>query len=112
MQLNPHPRIFNPNDESIEQFGKTPALYSKYIFHEQPDESKSKQSDSILYEDIANDEFNQILNAKDDIENGLLTQPVPLKLKDEQFPRILFLGTSSADSCLLRNSTGILVHLS
>lgn len=40
------------------------------------------------------------------------TLEAPPKLKDETFPRFLFLGTGAADSFLLRNSSGILVHTS
>lgn len=109
MQLDPSPKIYTPNETSSENSAKTTTLYTKYVFREQPADWVIK-GDTIPYEDIASEEFSQVLSVKED---GLLTQqPVPLKLKHEQFPRILFLGTSSADSYLLRNSTGILVHLS
>lgn len=106
MQLDPNPpKICRPTDEHID---KTPALYTKYVFREQPNDYTVIKSEAQRYDDIANAEFDRVLVS----QNGLHTQSAPLKLQNEQFPRILFLGTGSADSYLLRNSTGILVHLS
>lgn len=113
MKLDPNPKIYMPNDESRENFDGTHTLYTKYVIREQPDDYTVVQHECLPYDDIANDEFNQILNeSNDNGHHGLPTQSGSLKLQHEQFPRILFLGTSSADSYLLRNSTGILVHLS
>lgn len=119
MKLNPNPKIFTPNVGLNGKFDETSTLCTTYVFREQPDDWTGIQSEAIPYENIATEEFNQILAAKDDgvedddADNRLMhAQSVPLKLTDEQFPRFLFLGTSSADSYLLRNSTGILVHLS
>lgn len=110
MQLDPNPKIYTPNEKSNDE---TSTLYTKYVFREQPANWTYMKGDTIPYEDIASDEFSQVLNGTENDGNGLLTQhPIPLKLKDEQFPRILFLGTGSADAYLMRNSTGILVHLS
>lgn len=108
MQFDPNPKIGRSNDENID---KTPTLYTKYIFREQLDDYTVVRTETQRYDEIANEEFSRILSAQNDNDISS-TDAVPLKLKDEQFPRILFLGTSSADSYLLRNSTGILVHLS
>lgn len=117
MKLDPSPTVCTLNEESCKTVDGTSTLYTKYVFQAQPDELMETKPEP--FDDIASDEFNRILTVKKGAEeddegdnNGLFTQPVPLKLEDEQFPRILFLGTSSADSYLLRNSTGILVHLS
>lgn len=108
MQLDPNPRVYRPNENHDE----SSTFYTKYIFREQPADWTFIRGETLPYEDIASDEFSEILNGNESNGNAVLSQPPPLKLKDEQFPRILFLGTSSADSYLLRNSTGILVHLS
>lgn len=110
MQLdpNPSPRVYKPNANNDE----SSTCYTKYVFREQPADWTYTRGDTLPYDDIASDEFSQILDENESTSHAVLTQPTPLKLKDEQFPRILFLGTSSADSYLLRNSTGILVHLS
>lgn len=109
MKLDTNPRIFNPIDEPVENYGKIPMLYSKYIFRSIP-------KDDLELEESSDDESSDLdamLKSLKESENALptSTQNIPLKLKDEQFPRILFLGTGASDSFLLRNSSAILVHL-
>lgn len=108
MQLDPNPKVYKPDANHDEPS----TFYTKYVYREQPADWTFAKGETLPYDDIASDEFSQILDENESNGNAVLTQPIPLKLKDEQFPRILFLGTSSADSYLLRNSTGILVHLS
>lgn len=124
MSLDPDPKVYRPSDVELNE---TPAFFTKYIFWDQPSENcgdKAANSgrrsenddgnDSLSFEDVTVEELDRALTVEeeDDGNPNQLAQPVPPKLKDEQFPRILFLGTSAAGSFPLRNSTGILVHLS
>ncbi|XP_055306097.1 zinc phosphodiesterase ELAC protein 2-like [Sitodiplosis mosellana] len=109
-KLDINPRIFDPSDESSDKYGKIPMLYSKYILRGEPKEDveleTSSDEESSDFEEILKD-----LNESPKDALPLCTQEVPIKLKDEKFPRILFLGTGAADSYALRNSSGTLVHL-
>lgn len=113
MKVDPNPNVFDPSDDSAERFGKIPTLFTKYILRYQPKEHE----DDVIYDDDCSKEdaeiyaLNEALGIKDEDDSELYAQVVQPKLKNEQFPRILFLGTSSGDSFLLRNSSGILVHL-
>lgn len=111
MKVDPNPKICKPNEKSSNDSDDPCTFYTKYIFRDQPDDCAEMDSRTVPHEDIT-DEFDQVLRVKAETQSEPLSQPVPLKLVNEQFPRILFLGTSSADSIPLRNSTGILVHLS
>lgn len=115
MKLDPHTEIYNPNDETSKDYGRIPTLYSKYVLREKTKENdfdNDDEDDLTSAEAIILKELNEVLGIKDEDDRELYSQIVTPKLKDEIFPRILFLGTSSGDSFLLRNSTGILVHLS
>lgn len=112
MKLDANPKIFDPSDKSAEKFGKIPTLFTKYILRYQPKEHDDEElDDDSSREDAETFELNEALGIKDEDDSELCTQIVPPKLTNEQFPRILFLGTSSGDSFILRNSSGILVHL-
>lgn len=128
MRLDPNPKIYCPNDDSDQNAvaDETPTLFTKYIFWNQPrekcvndDENDGQKYDNddengLSMEDVTVKELNRALRVKEEEEDSknLFVQPVQSKLKDEKFPRILFLGTSAAGSFPLRNSSGILVHLS
>lgn len=99
MELDPNPKIFNPFDGSAEQYGIMPILYSKYILRQKPREGIELQGVP------SDDEHFQKSH-----EYAQLPKIHP-KLKDEKFPRFLFLGTGASHDYLLRNSSGILVHL-
>lgn len=110
MKLETNPKIFNPLDDSVKSYGKIPMLYSTYIFRSIPkDDSELDESSDGESSDL--EEMLKLLKESED-ELPTSTQNIPLKLKDEQFPRILFLGTGASDSFLLRNSSAILVHMS
>lgn len=108
MKLDTNHKIFEPNNEAAEEIGKVPTLFTKYVLREIPaaDADLEEPNDPIL------EELNEVLNFEREQKTELFAMNAPLKLQNEQFPRILFLGTGAADSYLLRNSTGILVHIS
>lgn len=109
MELDPSPKTYTmPDDETSQKCVGTHTLYTNYVIREQPNDYTTVNDETESYDAIAKSEFDQVLKESPDLP----TQSGSLKLQNEQFPRILFLGTSSADSYLLRNSTGILVHLS
>lgn len=113
MKLDAHPKVFDQSAESVQKFGKLPTLFTKYILRFQPKEYDDEEEvdDDCCKEDTEIYALNEALGIKDEDDNELFTQVVMPKLENEQFPRILFLGTSSGDSFILRNSSGILVHL-
>lgn len=129
MRLDPDPKTYCPSDDSSKNaaLDETPTLFTKYIFWNRPkDECDDKdvndgqkydnddENDGLSLEDVTVKELDRALRLKEVEEDSknLFIQPIQSKLKDEKFPRILFLGTSAAGSFPLRNSSGILVHLS
>lgn len=103
MKLDTNLKTYTPDD--ADKYGKTPTLFTKYVFREWP--GYDSDSDD---EKLAN-KLDESMSMIEEKPNTNATN-VPLKLKDEQFPRILFLGTGAADSFLLRNSSAVLVHIS
>lgn len=109
MKLESNHITYNPNNASTKGLGKIPIFYRKYILRGDLEETIHSEDSG---EDTDTEEFDGMLDKTNECLNEIYTQISPSKLIDEQFPRILFLGTGSADSFQLRNSTGILVHLS
>lgn len=111
-KLDPNPKTFDPHDDStIEQYGKIPTLYTKYIL-------RSESSEDFVMDVPSDDESSDLEEimktlgkSNEDILSSI-AEWIPKKLKTEIFPRVLFLGTGAADSFMLRNSSGTLVHLS
>lgn len=122
MPLDPDPQIYTPNDvDSSLSADKSATFFTKYIFwnYNDNDANDDDEDDEVSLEDATIDELNRALAVKEvedekDINKVRMQSacPPPSKLVDEQFPRILFLGTSAAGSFPLRNSSGVLVHLS
>lgn len=115
LKLDANPKIYNPNDETSKDYGQIPTLYTKYVLRDRTKENdfdSDDEDDLTSAEEIILKELNEALGIKEEDDRELYNQIVTPKLRNEIFPRILFLGTSSGDSFLLRNSTGILVHLS
>lgn len=113
-KLDLHPKIYDPNDNSIEQYGNTPTFYNTYILRGVAKKGRTieiSEHNSIDGESESGD-VNVILSKVSNRELQRHAQNTTLKLKNEIFPRILFLGTGAADSYDLRNSSGTLVHLS
>lgn len=113
-KLDLHPKIYDPNDNSIEQDGNNPTFYNTYILREVAKKGPTigfSKHNSIDGKCESGD-VNEILSKVSDRELQMNAQNTTLKLKKEIFPRILFLGTGAADSYDLRNSSGTLVHLS
>ncbi|XP_031635353.1 ribonuclease Z, mitochondrial-like [Contarinia nasturtii] len=104
-QLDTSHKIFDPYDSMSE---RTSTFYTKYIFRKIPDDhflrDVGEETESFLINDDS--------GAKPEKQFHLCTQNVPSKLENEQFPRILFLGTGASDSHSLRGQSAILVHLS
>ena len=128
MRLDPDPKTYCPNDASTNTDpDPIPTLFTKYIFwdHLRVDcddkgvkigqsYDKDNENEGFSIEDVTVEELDRALGVKEETQDSKsqLIEPIQSKLKDEQFPRILFLGTSAAGSFPLRNSSGILVHLS
>lgn len=127
MRLDPDPKIYCPSNDGDEstKFDATSTLFTKYVFWSQTNDDNcdtnsdrkhdnDDDTDGLSFEDNTVKELDRALQGKEVEENSgsQLIQPIQPKLKDEKFPRILFLGTSAAGSFPLRNSSGILVHLS
>lgn len=122
MRLDPDPKIYARSDDGGTNAGldEISTLFTKYIFWKQPRDDcddNDDENDGLSLEDVTVKELNRSLRVKGENEEeedskNLFIQSVQPKLKDEKFPRILFLGTSAAGSFPLRNSSGILVHLS
>lgn len=115
MKLDANPKIYDPNDETCQKFGRIPMLYTKYILRRQQEDEKyfsSSYDELDTAEESRLAEFNKMLEITVENEQELYQQTVPSKLINEEFPRFVFLGTGSGDSDILRNSSGILVHLS
>lgn len=129
MQLDPHPKVYYLNGDTNN--GNTNAtldqnltFFTKYVFWNQPKDNDDVQRDDnnigLSIEDATVNAMDRALKVTDEEENSadepsplvMRSSKPPLKLKDETFPRVLFLGTSAAGSFPLRNSSGILVHLS
>lgn len=114
MKLNAKPKIYDPMKKAAETYGKIPTPFDRYILRNQVKENDDDGTDDdedLSREHIEIEKINEALGVKTEDNNELYSQVVTSKLKDEQFPRILFLGTSSGDSFLLRNSSGALVHM-
>lgn len=96
-----------------EKYGKLPELSKKYYLQaldrDENEESNDEEDAKVLNEALGT--ITESLETKSHHEIDLSNQMITPKLNDEQFPRILFLGTGAADSYHLRNSTGILVHI-
>lgn len=107
MKLDTNTKTYTPNDAAADKCGKNPTFFSKYILRELPQDDVDPEND----EDFFSQELNEVLSLSEQKPDNYMTD-APLKLKDEQFPRILFLGTGAADSYLLRNSSAVLVHIS
>lgn len=109
MKLDMEPLAFDPNNAESKNYGKAPMLYSTYLLRGDPKEYISSVFDG---DEEGAEGMEQMLNETKIDYRKILKQEPPLKLIDEQFPRILFLGTGASNSFLYRNSSGILVHLS
>lgn len=109
MKLDVEPKVHDPNDATLKDYGKIPTLYTTYLLRGDPKEYAPPvfSDDEQDEEDISHTVFDE---TKEDYID--IYKPPPLKLVNEQFPRILFLGTGAASACLFRNSSGVLVHLS
>lgn len=123
MTLDPDPQVYRPNRTQ-----DSSTFFTKFILrHEQDENGHDADSNDahtndiddencdVSLEDATMHQLNKALRVKEEKKEYLTTQsmqPIPLKLTNEQFPRILFLGTSAAGSFPLRSASGILVHLS
>lgn len=104
MQIDTNPIIHDPTT----QYGKTPMLYTKYMLQTLIKDELCEEPDPEL--DMT--KINDALDMEDQDFTDLFNQNAPPKLKNEAFPRILFLGTGASCSFHLRNTSAILVHIS
>lgn len=114
MKLDTSYKTFDPYNKSSKTDGNEPTFYNKYILrgvNELNSVKKDVADDGISDEESESFRMVEAIDTKSE-KFQLHTQNVPLKLKDEKFPRILFLGTGASDSFFLRSSSAILVHLS
>lgn len=126
MTLDPDPQTYcpnvvdnNSNSVANEEQDKSLTCFTKYIFWNEPNEkcddkdANEDEDDEVSLEDATINELNRALRVKEvEAEKHIKKVLMQRKLMDETFPRVLFLGTSAAGSFPLRNSSGILVHLS
>lgn len=104
MKVDTNPKMHDPTT----QYGKAPMLYTKYMLQRLIKDELCDEPDPEL--DLT--KINEALNMNDQDSIDLFNQTTPVKLKDETFPRILFLGTGASCSFHLRNTSAILVHVS
>lgn len=128
MQLAKESKTYLAQKSTAKKEGTIPKFYNKYILRNELTENCfDMDSDDEMDDKMDNDtdtEKGSGSGSDTDLENigevlgqtndmlEICKEKVPPKLRNEVFPRILFLGTGAADSFLLRNSASILVHIS
>lgn len=112
MQRMPGPVIYDPRDEVCEKNKAQPRLYTKYIFQHGTDIKTI--SDEIFDDEEHKGAVEEIRENEQQLSDPTIYTQYETgdRLKNEVFPRIVFLGTGSASSQVHRNSTAILVHIS
>lgn len=114
--------MFDPSNSAEKVDAEVPMLYSKYILRGRKNQTEKNDSEKnysfpprtnwYQIPDLDKSFKTIFTETPNDALSKYNSEIVPSKLKDETFPRILFLGTGSGNSHLYRNQSGILLHLS